>query len=184
MVAGSSARWTMLALMRSLSAKRSMAVPRLASAIRGVGLPSRTATAASPPWFTRASATSSETSARPAIASCFCARTVLDDLDQVGIGEHRRGREDRQRDRLHVVGEPQCHIVRQLPRAAQAGRQCAPHLEFDILRQRQNNVVSDPQLGLGQLCSVELTGKLVRHLGANRSRRLRKQTRHVGEREG
>ena len=174
----------MFVLTRSLSAKRSIAVPMLAAVMRAPALPIRVATAVSLPWVTNASATCSDTPARPAIASCFGAEPPLTSATRSCVGEHRGVDQDGQRHRLDVAGETQRHVVRQLRGAAQAMRQGAPDRQFGVLSHDADDVVGDPKLGCGQLGAVDLARQLVRHLGTGRGGRLSQQTCNVGLRKG
>ena len=169
----------MFVLTRSLSAKRSIAVPMLAAVMRAPALPIRVATAVSLPCVTSASETCSDTSGAAGDRLLLGRGAAVDQRDQILVGEYRGVDQDGQRHRLDVAGETQCHVVRQLCGAAQAMRQGAPNRQFSVLSHDADDVVRDPQLGCGQQGVVDLARQLVRHLGTGRGGWLSQQTCNV-----
>jgi hypothetical protein len=101
-----------------------------------------------------------------------------------GVGEDRRVGEYWQGHRLHVPGEAQGHVPRQVFGVPQAVRQGLAHGQFDVLRHEADDVLSEEQFRLGEGGAVDLARELVGHLGANRRGWFREQTCHVGLGQG
>ncbi len=152
--------------------------------MRAVAFSSSTATAASPAVLTSASATGSETSARPAIASCLPAEpccTISTRSASVSTGDSAR------------IGSATASTSPASRTATSLGRFFARRRLFDSARRTASSTSlamartmswAICKLGFGQLRVVDLARDLVRQLGADRGRGLRQQTRYVGVREG